>query len=563
MPNKVDFLEIVIDRLEKRKVDILSDIQKLLTEKENYLESNKEILGSEKPIIKIPEADENRINDNINKYQKNIDMLELLLTELSNQNSAFHKIMFLQVNMTNLEDFKNLVIDLVISRESEFFNVMNTASKIAGVKYQYTSKNIKQINEEISKAQRINKEAMESGYTDNTILVIKQIIGPISSFFSKNISFLKEVIQILKSKKADIEKEKDIIAERETEKRKQEIFNHTDELVREVEKLREVLSTIEKIKVLCEEEKEIEGSLPKDLIDILSKLKIINGREVKIITHIKKEKPKEEVVKEDPVETKKTEIVIQPKTLTNPIYYKEPDTQNIICFLGTDDNNIFTDIENHFDYSNRHSLLGSLVRIFNTLYINKDYEGKTGGNPKYFASAEVKAYLNRLGFNYLRLGVSESNKRIHAVTRDSKLLKELGYGIGRVTFFGALGVNDDNEKTGAYDRIAGRGIQNLLGNKVKLQPNFDYIEHIMRAYIPYELLSASDKDKKVKGMFNGKYKGTKIDKTIENYQYFYYYALDDETKDNVKKWLDNYFEKQSEKMFEVINEYNRKKKTID
>ena len=75
MPNKVDFLEIVIDRLEKRKVDILSDIQKLLTEKENYLESNKEILGSEKPIIKIPEADENRINDNINKYQKNIDML--------------------------------------------------------------------------------------------------------------------------------------------------------------------------------------------------------------------------------------------------------------------------------------------------------------------------------------------------------------------------------------------------------------------------------------------------------------------------------------------------------
>ena len=28
-----------------------------------------------------------------------------------------------------------------------------------------------------------------------------------------------------------------------------------------------------------------------------------------------------------------------------------------------------------------------------------------------------------------------------------KLLKKLGYGTGRLTFFGALGVNDDNEKT--------------------------------------------------------------------------------------------------------------------
>ena len=276
-----------------------------------------------------------------------------------------------------------------------------------------------------------------------------------------------------------------------------------------------------------------------------------------------KKEEKEEVLEEIPVvEEVKLPTEVTVKELKDPDYFKKPETQNIICFLGEDGDNIFEDLNDHFDNSNRSYILYELVSLFNILYKNKDYTGKTGGNPKYFSSPKVRAYLTRLGFNYMRFGVGKAQYRIHAIYKDSELLKKIGYGTGRVVFFGALGVNDDNEKTGAYERIARRGILNT-GNTVKLQPNFDYIYHIMDGYIPASFLSEADKQKGFMGDFTGVIKGTKTKKAIENLKYVHYDILDSISQANVKKYLDDYFEKQSEITFDTINEYkSRKKNTL-
>ena len=360
------------------------------------------------------------------------------------------------------------------------------------------------------------------------------------------------------------------IRKQEIENRKEEINSNIKELENKIEESKESLVSIERIYELYEEYNETQDrDLLIRLIGQLTDFAIIGQRESKLITYQpteKEEKLEEKKPEETVKEVKEPTITIAERKIDDPLYFKKPDTQNIICFLGKDNDDIFSDIIDHFDYSNRPYIISELISLFNILYNNADYENKTGGNPKYFSSSKVRSYREKLGFNYKRFGVSQAQYRIHAITRDSKLLKDLGYGTGRITFFGALGVNDDKEKTGAYDRIARRGIQ-LLTNPVKLQPNFDYIEHISNSYVPVELLSEADKNRLHYGMFNGMVKGTDTKKAIENFKYMYYEILDDESKAKTKKWLDEYFMRQSEKLFEFINEYNanekKKKGTLD
>ena len=85
---------------------------------------------------------------------------------------------------------------------------------------------------------------------------------------------------------------------------------------------------------------------------------------------------------------------------------------------------------------------------------------------------------------------------------------------------------------------------------------FDFIEHITRGYIPKKLFSDEDIKKSEKGMFLSKLKGN-IDMSIEHGRFVLYDLLDDSTKSNVKKYLDDYFIKQTNMLFEIKDKYDK------
>ena len=139
----------------------------------------------------------------------------------------------------------------------------------------------------------------------------------------------------------------------------------------------------------------------------------------------------------------------------------------------------------------------------------------------------------------------------------------MGYGSGKIVFFGAIGVNDDKLKSDAYSRLGKRAIEERSdrGKTAKLRPNFDYIEHITRRYIPVKLLSDEDKSTINYIGFNGKTKGS-IDTIIENKKYVLYDLLDEQSKKNVKDYLDEYFINQTTMLFDIIDDY-KKGNTLD
>ena len=288
--------------------------------------------------------------------------------------------------------------------------------------------------------------------------------------------------------------------------------------------------------------------------------------------------PKEETA-DEPVEEEPTVAL----NIDDRDYFvndgKRPVTQNIFCFPGIEidkklkkdryKDTIYTDF-GIFDPSMRKRVYGGLIEVFNQLHKNKDYETKQGGEPKYFSKKIVKS-LKDLGFKYIRPGVSQADYRIHAITRESAFLAKLGYGTGKITFIGAIGPNDDNEKDTTYQRNASRVIDHLEVNPV-LQSSFDYIEHITRGYIPKEFFSKSDQDKAFGGKFNGDTKESGVingRKTIytrkkaegkkytDEHYYAYYTVLDKATIENVNSWLYNYFAKNSELMFDIYDNYKK------
>ncbi len=538
-------------------------------EKRNYVLSNMELIMDDDVEIDDEEVIESEdykiLEQSIKKNTHSKMMLKEVYNKTLEQVESLEMLVNFNAIMGNTDlFFKTLGKSSLFIELSEYNSMVDLASKVNLVS-PVSFDELKKINIKSNHVMRLYKDKTGQKNLVNYINTIKDDLHPILNAYYKIANFIirimegiDERIETAKTLKAGL---KDRFKKEKIEQRKNEIVSHLNEYNQSIDEIKKKIAEIESAKELLNSYKDTydEEELMK-LISVLSDLLILSSRDVKIITY----RPSEKNVKEEVEETSKPVIkssipLVSEKVLDDPLYYKKADTQNIICFLGKDDDDIFTDISDHFDFSNRPFIVSELVSLFNVLYKNADYENKTGGNPKYFSSSKVRAYREKLGFNYKRFGVSQAQYRIHAVTRDSKLLKELGYGTGRVTFFGALGVNDDNEKTGAYDRIARRGIS-AMGTPVKLQPNFDYIEHITRRYIPIELLSEADKGRLHYGMFNGNLKGTSTKKAIEGFGYMYYDILDTESKENVKKWLDNYFMRQSEKMFEIINEHNNRKK---
>ena len=289
----------------------------------------------------------------------------------------------------------------------------------------------------------------------------------------------------------------------------------------------------------------------------LSKLGVLSKRDLKIILHTKKEK--EEVKEEKVEEIIEEKTIIESETkkeLDDLEYFSKPDTKDIICFLGKEGDSIMEDLSKHFDNSSRPKVIRELTDIFNELYSGENYI-ETGGSPNPDSNRNALALLKSpYKFNYKRFGVRCDDFRIHAIQRHSELLKNLGFGQGDIIFFGAIGVNDSKEKSYAYDRLGRRSVSKLssTGREATLRSNFDYIEHITRNYVPIELLSSNDSEKLSIGEFNKQAKGG-IDKSIENSKYVLYDVVDEDTKKNVYNYLYSYFTKQSQMMFDIINEY--------
>ena len=562
-----DILKNAIEKLSNSKTEIEEKIKTYELEIEKYKESNTELLDEMAIDVVNPEIDkEIKKLKNCDDYKDNINDL---LDGLGLQVLKVKEILEYNIDFGNLDKFFDMVLEINGYDAHNVMDYLTQLSKQVMVPISLKKDDLQKFNElrvdALLKASTVIKEKLffNTNNKREIAVKIKQIFSnpSINSFFIKLGKFLTSSLKVVEDYEKKTGERIQELRNQDIQNRRNEITKNLEELTKKIEECKKSLVSIDEIYELYNEyNKTQDRDLLIRLISQLTDLAIIGQRESKLAIY---EQKKDEEIPEEKVEQQKEEKKIlekvEEKTLDDILYFKDPNTQNIICFLGKDDDDIFTDMTDHFDNSNIPYVESELVSIFNILYTKGDYENKTGGNPKYFSSSKVKAYREKLGFKYLRFGVSQAQYRIHAITRDSKLLKQLGYGTGRLTFFGALGVNDDNEKTGAYDRIARRGIAEM-GNPPKLQPNFDYIEHITRSYIPSDLLSDGDKEKVRLGKFTGNIKGTDIKKSLPYYKYIYYDILDEDSKENVKKWLDMYFAKQSDKMFEVINKHNARKK---
>ena len=572
--NKQRLLE-ALGKLEEYEDTINEEIKILEELKTKYQDSNKEVLDEK------PEDYENDeilgIRATIKHRETTIGNINDLLKIFTNQLTQIGLVRNFSLGIRDITEFVKMasVVYSGANVITDTYMQLQNLSKVSSVPLKFNVKDL----DKIQKAKKNIMMAMityepknpiskvDTTYEEKlkAINVTKKNLPPIEEYYKITIPFLNDVIKYCESCISEMNEAIKDIQNEMHELRVKEVNHNLGVIDNKIKEREESLESSKVAKELYNEykttgDKETLVRLTCELTDLL----VLNQRDSKLIMHeLTKKEEKEEVLEEIPVvEEVKLPTEVTVKELKDPDYFKKPETQNIICFLGEDGDNIFEDLNDHFDNSNRSYILYELVSLFNILYKNKDYTGKTGGNPKYFSSPKVRAYLTRLGFNYMRFGVGKAQYRIHAIYKDSELLKKIGYGTGRVVFFGALGVNDDNEKTGAYERIARRGILNT-GNTVKLQPNFDYIYHIMDGYIPASFLSEADKQKGFMGDFTGVIKGTKTKKAIENLKYVHYDILDSISQANVKKYLDDYFEKQSEITFDTINEYkSRKKNTL-
>lgn len=568
-----DILKAAMEKLANSKKEIIEKIKSYGEEIVKYKESNVELMDEMTIEVYNPEIDkEIKQLKNCEDYRRDINEV---LDGLGLQVLKIKEILEYNVNFGDLDKFFNMVLDV---NGYDIENVLDYSTKLSKqvmIPLSLKKDDIKKFNairvDALLRASAARDEKLFYSSTNQKIevaLKIKELLSNpcINAFFTKFAKFLNDSLIVVDDISEEIGERIQELRDQEVQRRKDEINRNIVELTKKIKECKKTFESIDEIYVLYGEYNKTQNrDVLIRLIGLLTDLAIIGQRESKLAIYEQKKDEIEdtsEEKKEEPKEEKKLLEKVEEKTLEDPLYFKNPDTQNIICFLGKDDDDIFTDIVDHFDNSNIPYVESELVSIFNILYTKGDYENKTGGNPKYFSSTKVRAYREKLGYKYLRFGVSQAQYRIHAITRDSKLLKQLGYGTGRLTFFGALGVNDDNEKTGAYDRIARRGIAEM-GNPPKLQPSFDYIEHITRSYIPVDLLSDADKERTHQGKFTGNIKGTNIKKNLLNYKYIHYDVLDDDSKESVKKWLDMYFAKQSDKMFEVINRHNQRKKKYD
>ena len=440
-------------------------------------------------------------------------------------------------------------------------------SRVTGIKFPLSSKEIDILNDAYKRVElgalMLSPVAPEMGIVLTTdkkrekVDKIKEDVKTLQNYYEKMISFMNKVVEYIKNDTNDIKDNIELLKLRGINSGKQEILEAISEINDRINQLLEDIKSIDSVNELYEEYNNTsDRSILIKLTSKLKELEVLKSRDAKLIEYEPTEKDKIEeetpVIEETPLEG------IKAVELDND-YFRNKDTNYIVCFLGEEGDTINEDINNHFDKSKVKPVLSELFTLFTVLTTTNDYIKDKGGNPHEGSAKKALALLNSpLDFAYKRFGVRNDNFRIHAITRNSSLLKELGFGSGNIIFFGAVGVNDDKEKSDAYNRLGTRAIDQLSNkNDVpKLRPNFDFIEHITRGYIPKKLFSDEDIKKSEKGMFLSKLKGN-IDMSIEHGRFVLYDLLDDSTKSNVKKYLDDYFIKQTNMLFEIKDKYDK------
>ncbi len=566
---KEEVLRQIIERLKDTKQEIIDRIHSYEEKIKRYKESNKELKDSLSVEVYNEKTEKwtrslnacKTVKEHIIHYEDIIKKQKDIVTQVLNYN----------LNFGDLDHFFDKVLDIDGFVVETWYGDCTDISKATMIKFPYKASDLTNFNNIrgiiLMKADYIVQQNVFFGKNNpNKIGVAKEIIqmlkvSPIMSTFDGLLKYfsdnLKRVDEIAKENGEKIQE----IREQEIAKRKDEIRKNIDEINRKIDECKKSLVSIGEVYKLYEQ-----YNLSKDqdtlikLTEELANLVVISQRESKILKHEDKEKSEEK--EETPVEEiKKEEVTTEVKSLDSD-YFKRPDTVRIICFLGTEDDSIINDIENYFDKSIRHKVLERMDSIFNTLFQDKKHIARAGGDPDGTTSKKTLKLLDPpLDFTYRRYAEGGDKFRIHAIRRYSKILQDLGYGEGNIVFFGSVGPNKSiKEKRSTYDRLGRRAVEEIgsKGNITKLAPSFDYIEHITRGYIPISLLSENDIEKLKNYEFNKALPGN-IEQTIDNNKYVLFESLDSTSKANVKKWLDDYFIEQTNKLFEIKDMYMKLK----
>ena len=564
---KEEIIKKAIERLEDTKASILVKIALYKEKIKRYKESNEELEDNQTVEV---------YNEKIEKWTKSLQACKDVKETVENisegfveQNNLVHDLINYNLTFGSPESFLNKVFNVDGFNVNELYDDCTRISKATTVKFPMRASDISNFNQYrgliLMKADVIDRETYILGKTNaNKIEVCREIQKMLNSpkilnFYKSFIDFFEETSKTVDLIAKENGEKIQEIRDSEIQRRKDEVKNNINELNRKIEECNNSLQSINNIFKLYEEYNlNPTNELLIELTGELTNLVVISQRESKLITYEAKEK--EIPVEEEKTILEKNEEIedIKPVELDND-YFRNPNTNYLICFLGDENNTINEDIDYHFDKSNIKPVLSELYYVFTTLTTKQDYIKDKGGNPHEGCSKKALKLLQKpFDFSYKRFGVRNDKFRIHAISRYSNLLKELGYGSGNIIFFGAVGVNDDKEKSDAYNRLGTRAIDQLSNkNDVpKLRPNFDFIEHITRGYIPKKLFSDEDIKKSEKGMFLAKLKGN-IDMSIEHGRFVLYDLLDDTTKSNVKKYLDDYFIKQTNMLFEIKDKYDK------
>lgn len=416
----------------------------------------------------------------------------------------------------------------------------------------------------ISKLHLVNRTVVINGNKLEILNKVKEILGNNDEIINDFLDYLEMLIGNLKKRGEQISNDRKEFFDKETKRYIEESSRLTDSLFDKKSNISSEIGEVSRASYLYHEylDNKDENQL-KELIELFVRLGVLSQREVGLMTYKKEEKEIEEK-EEKEEDIKPIEIKEEVKELELE-YYLNKETQNIICFLGEQGNDIYDDLYDNFDNNLRPKVLDELVSLFNNLYLNKDPMVPTGIYPFPTESNKKTRLLLKspFGFTYKRFFTGGKEYRMHTIIRHSKLLEDLGYGSGNIVFFGALGLNQDEAKDVSYSMLGRRAVNKRSSNNglVILKPSFDYIEHITRGYIPKSLLSVHDKNR-----INRDFLGTiiiddkKVDKSLEEGNYIYYYLLDDESKNNVYTYLNKYFMKQSTMMFKFIRENEEIKK---
>ncbi|MBR2604032.1 MAG: hypothetical protein IKE10_03355 [Bacilli bacterium] len=582
--------EVILDNAKNYLNTLLDDIK---TEYDNirefinnYVDNNNE----EDDVDSIYTPQIKRKLDKIKEFEeKGQKSLGQIYKTLEREEIAIGRVLGYNPLMGDAKGFVPLMQSVCLIDPKKSYETILIVSKISGLDYPFSQSDFIKYNDAVVKAFAAQQDALTYDETDyipemDHVKIMRSVQDALKkydfdTFFDKNFNFVEKAIAIIEDKKIDYTKSIQDERVNQLNIRKQEKENELKEYNERVifldNKRKQAKETLN---LISEYETSLDPDLYKTIIHNLLELDAISYRQAKINTY---EQNSMEIINDPddvnniidnlditikaPSEAK--ELLEKPAKELDADYFRNPDAENIICFLGETGDTIIEDLYRHFDNSTRKPVLKELISLFESLSVGKEHSSQLGSYPKETTENRKTTTLLKapFRFQYRRYGVSKDDYRIHAITKRSSILQELGYGNGNIIFFGSIGYNDDKKKSFSYSRVGARAIESFpaSGEKAILKSNFNDIEHILRRYIPVNLLCDEDKTKFERGKFRGVNKKLNKDRSIERNQYVLFDELENQSKENVRLYLNKYFIEQTNIMFKIIEDYKRRDNTLD